>query len=147
MIIREASLSDLDSIYILEKECFINPWKKEDLVYELTTNPINKIFVALVDDKIVGYIDYMITFNSSTISKIAVLKDYRGQGIASSLLNKMIDLLPKSGDDIVEFITLEVRAKNINAINLYKKFDFENVTIKSHYYPDGEDALYMVRRM
>ena len=70
MIIRKATLDDLDQIEIIENECFVDPYKREDLIYELTTNPCSTVLVAIVDDKIVGFIDYMITFTSSTISQI-----------------------------------------------------------------------------
>ena len=73
MIIRKATLDDLDQIEIIENECFVDPYKREDLIYELTTNPCSTVLVAIIDDKIVGFIDYMITFTSSTISQIAIL--------------------------------------------------------------------------
>ena len=65
-----------------------------------------------------GFIDFMITFNSATISQVAVTKEYREQGIASKLLEKMYETLPSSGEDIVEFITLEVRESNLPARSL-----------------------------
>ena len=39
MIIRKATLDDLDQIEIIENECFVDPYKREDLIYELTTIP------------------------------------------------------------------------------------------------------------
>ena len=44
-----------------------------------------------------------------------------------------------------EFFTLEVRASNTAAIALYTKVGFEKVTVKTGYYKDGEDAIYMVK--
>lgn len=147
MIIRKGSLEDLTVIYSLQKECFHEPWKEEDIAYELSKNPVNVFLVAVKDNKIVGYLDYIVTFNSSSIVQIAVNENYRHQEIASSLLEKMISLLPSSGEEKVEFITLEVRKSNVPAINLYHKFGFEDICLKPHYYKDGEDAIYMVKRM
>jgi ribosomal-protein-alanine N-acetyltransferase len=45
----------------------------------------------------------------------------------------------------VSWITLEVRPSNQAACALYLKNGWQQVTIKKGYYPDGEDALYMVR--
>ena len=87
--IREMVDADLKAVKAIEDECFVEPWKESDLEYELHDNPINKFFVALDDEKIVGFIDFMITFNSATISQVAVTKEYRNQGIASKLLEKM----------------------------------------------------------
>ncbi len=145
--IREMNANDLDRVYELEQECFISPWKKSDLVYELNENPINKIYVALDNDLIVGFIDYMVTFNSSTISQIAVTSKYRNQGIGSMLLNKMFESLPSESEEVVEFVTLEVRKSNLAATNLYLKHGFEIITSKRAYYSNGEDAIYMVKRM
>ena len=46
-----------------------------------------------------------------------------------------------------EDITLEVRASNIPAQNLYKKFNFKEEGIRKGYYSDnGEDAIIMWKR-
>jgi len=147
MIIRKATLNDFDAVMELENSCFKLPYNERQMKYEFSENPINKILVVCNEDKILGFINYMITFNSATITQVAVNKDYRNQGLASSLLNAMEDTFPKSGDEMVEFVTLEVRESNEPAINLYKKNGYEHVVIKKHYYPDGEDAVYMIKRI
>lgn len=147
MIIRKATLDDLDQIEIIENECFVDPYKREDLIYELTTNPCAIVLVAIVDNKIVGFIDYMITFTSSTISQIAVTKDYRKQNIATELLLAMEKTFPNDIDDQVETITLEVRKSNLAAQNLYRKNGYIDITIKKAYYRNGEDAIYMLKRL
>ena len=43
MIIRKATLDDLDQIEIIENECFVDPYKIEDIIYELTTNPCSTV--------------------------------------------------------------------------------------------------------
>ena len=147
MIIRKATLDDLDQIEIIENECFVDPYIREDLIYELTTNPCAIVLVAIVDNKIVGFIDYMITFTSSTISQIAVTKDYRKQNIATELLLAMEKTFPNDIDDQVETITLEVRKSNLAAQNLYRKNGYIDITIKKAYYRNGEDAIYMLKRL
>ena len=54
---------------------------------------------------------------------------------------------PSDIEDIVENVTLEVRESNQAAINLYKKNGYEEVVIKKHYYSNGENAIYMVKRL
>lgn len=142
---RSSSLNDIDELLEIENESFVNPWKKEDLIYELTSNPLNKFLVIEIDGKIIGFIDYMITFNSATISQIAIKKEYRNKGYATNLLDKMEETFIKSGEDAVEYVTLEVRNSNINAQKLYEKNGYKKVTIKKNYYIDGEDAIYMVK--
>ena len=145
--VRFLEKADLEQVYEIEKECFINPWKFSDLEYELEGNPVNKFLVVECGGRIVGFNDFMITFNSATISQIAVTKEFRNQGLGTLLLNEMEKCFPSEGDEIVENVTLEVRASNVPAINLYKKHGYEVVVKKPHYYPDGEDAIYMVKRL
>lgn len=145
--IREMNKDDLNRVFEIENECFIEPYKMSDLEYELNENPVNKMFVAIDGDYIVGFIDFMITFNSSTLTQLAVTSSYRRKGIATQLLNKMVESFPKDIDDKVETITLEVRKSNIEALKLYKSFGFISVTIKPKYYKNLEDAIYMVMRL
>lgn len=147
MKIVEASLKDFEQIYEIEQACFAEPYTREQLMYEFSENPLNKILVAYDENKIVGFVDYMITFNSATISQIAVLPNYRKKGLGSKLLEEMEKSFPKEIDDVVETITLEVRESSINAISFYKKNGYENVVIKKHYYKNGENAVYMIKRL
>jgi ribosomal-protein-alanine N-acetyltransferase len=41
---------------------------------------------------------------------------------------------------------LEVRDHNDNALNLYRAFDFDVISRRRSYYPDGGDALILQRR-
>lgn len=141
--IRKAKISDLEAIKEIEDESFINPFTKEDLLYEISQNPVSNFLVLEKDGLVVGFIDYWVTFDSATIDQIAVKKSERNQGFAKILLEKSINDLKELGE--VSFFTLEVRASNEPAINLYKSFDFQKVTIKEKYYDDGEDAIYMVK--
>lgn len=143
--IRKAQKTDAEQIEVLEQEAFpTSYWPLKQIEYELTTNPVAILLVVLDEDKVVGYLDFDITFDSATICRIAVRKDYRKKGIASSLLLAMENVLGKQPDK-VSFITLEVRVSNVEARKLYQKMKYEEVTIKKKYYDDGEDAVYMVR--
>jgi len=144
---RLATLNDFDDVQKIENECFIEPYSTEDLHYEFEKNPVNKIIVAEDDGRIVGFIDFLITFNSSTIMQIAVTKLYRQNGVATQLLSEMEKSFPKNIDDLVETVTLEVRESNEAAKNLYLKNGYKIVVIKNQYYKDGENAIYMLKRL
>ena len=147
MIIRRVKKEDFEQVYEIEQSCFKDPYPKKHLEYEFFENPVNVILVAEENSKIVGFIDFMITFNSATIVQIAVIPEYRKQKIATMLLKEMENSFPKDIEDVVENVTLEVRKTNESAINLYKKGGYEIIVEKKHYYPDGEDAIYMVKRI
>ena len=143
--IRDGSIDDLNELYLVEKSSFLHPWKEKDMVYELTENPVTHYLVVENEDgHIIAFIDYWITFDSSTIAQIATLPEFRRQGLAKALLEEMMkDLFAKR----VMTVTLEVRTHNIAAINLYRKCGFEGVVTKPHYYENGDDALYMMRKV
>ena len=155
LIIRNASINDVDEILEIESESFIDPWKKENLESEFQTNPFARILVAVLNNKVIGFIIYYITFNSSTIAQIAVKKEYRKQGVGEALMNEMINLIISSNkllkdekeieENFIETMTLEVRESNTKAINLYKKLGFKELRKKLGYYKDGETALYLGR--
>lgn len=143
-IVRKTIPSDLKTIAALEKDCFVPPYTEEGLLNELTTNPFAHLYSALVDGEVVGYVDFMITFNSATINRIAVKEEFRKKGVGNLLLGQLLKDLEDQKEP-VEFLTLEVRASNEAAIRFYKRHKFEQVTVKKGYYEDGEDGLYMVR--
>lgn len=149
--IRPMVEGDLEQVMLIENEAFVAPWRKQDLLYELHDNPINVIYVMEIEEndkkKIVGFIDFMVTFSSSTISQIAIAEEYRRRGYAKILLNSMLRHLKDGYPDEVETITLEVRKHNASAIAFYERNGFEAVLIKPHYYDNGDDAIYMIRRL
>lgn len=144
---RLAKQEDFEQVLEIENECFKQPYTRKELEYEFNENPVNKIIVAESEGKIIGFIDFLITFNSSTIMQVAVTNKFRGQGIATQLLSEMEHSFPKEIDDIVETITLEVRESNEAAKALYLKNGYELVVVKKNYYKDGENALYMLKRL
>lgn len=149
MIINIAPLKkkDIEAVAKLESECFVSPWPLRQIAYEYSGNPCAKVFVAKdKNENILGYLDFMITFNSATIDRICVSKEARRQGAAIKLLDKMVEVCKKQ-KDVVEFITLEVRVSNVAAISLYSKLGWQKIVIKPKYYDDGEDALYMMRNI
>jgi ribosomal-protein-alanine N-acetyltransferase len=143
--IRRMKESDILAVANLEAACFENPWPEKEIRYEITENPVAKLYVAVdKEGLIVGYLDFMITFDSATISRLAVVANYRRRGIAQALLDQMVKIC-KEQEEPVEWITLEVRNSNEPAKKLYKKNGWDEITVKKGYYDDGEDAIYMVR--
>lgn len=116
------------------------------LEYEFVENPFSIIYLYFIDDNLVGYLDYWVTFDSATIFRIGVDENVQKQGIGSKLMNKMIEDIKVNYGEVF-FISLEVRKSNIKAQKLYSKFDFFEYTTKQNYYEDGEDALLMGRNM
>ncbi len=142
--VRDFELSDLSSVMEIENLSFVAPWKKEEILSEINDNKFANIAVALANNKVIGFYDYWVTFDSATIAQIAVHPDYRKQKVGSLLLEELIkDARAKK----VRNITLEVRKNNEKAVNLYLKFGFKTSLVKEKYYSNGDDALYMIKEL
>ena len=123
----------------LEKQCFSEPWSENSIRYELT-NPLS-IWVVAVDEenRVVGYVGSQSVMGESDMMNLAVLENYRSQGIATKLVETLIGFLKAAGNYC---LTLEVRASNVPAINLYEKLGFVQVGRRPNYYRSPkEDAL------
>lgn len=144
MFIREMKKDDLEEVVQLDEICFISPWDAKQFLYELEENPFAKVLLMVEGEKIIGMIDYWITFDIGQINQIAVLPSYQKQGIGSLLLKKALeDMFEKR----VINVTLEVRYHNQKAISFYQSHGFTITLIKKSYYDNGDDAYYMERGM
>ena len=76
---------------------------------------------------------------------IAVLEEYRKQGMGETLLLKGMQSM-KEDYGSPEFI-LEVRVSNTAAITMYEKHSFKKIKTLNSYYRDGEDAFMMALRI
>ncbi|AGF51477.1 ribosomal-protein-alanine acetyltransferase [Synechocystis sp. PCC 6803] len=72
------------------------------------------------------------------ITLLAVAQAHRRQGLGKILLQ---NLLATAEHRQLERATLEVRASNQAAMDLYHQFGFQLAGCRKRYYPDGEDAL------
>ncbi len=98
-----------------------------------------KIYVYTVNEKVVAFINLTIVEQEIEILYIVVEEGYRKNGIASMLLNYILNKYKCN-------FFLEVSVDNIKAINLYKKFNFEIINIRKKYYNNITDALIMERK-
>ena len=127
----------IDSVTLLEKESFSEPWSRESLTFELENINAN-FFFATFREAVLGYIGSHCYSGECYISNIAVFKSFQNQKIGSLLLKYFIDFMKNKCD----FISLEVRKSNLPAIKLYEKFGFKKVAIRKDFYKKpSEDAL------
>jgi [ribosomal protein S18]-alanine N-acetyltransferase len=90
---------------------------------------------------ITGFVGLWIMVDEAHIINIAVREGFRGKGIGELLLISSIDLAYRLKSSVV---TLEVRASNTVAQNLYLKYGFNKVGVRKGYYTDNkEDAFIM----
>ena len=134
----DLSFKEFDDLDIL----FYN-FDKNKVIYDIENNPFTNYYIYRIEGKIVAYINYQVMYERSELININVLEEFQNKGIASLLMEYMFrDLKNKNTLDI----TLEVRIDNIKAINLYKKYDFKEISIRKGYY-QGIDGILMKKEL
>ena len=122
----------------LEKACFSDPWSENSVRSELT-NPLSLWLVAVDNGKVIGYVGSQSVMGESDMMNIAVSEGCRGNGVATKLVEALVERLRLNGN---YQLTLEVRVSNHPAIKLYEKLGFTQVGRRPNYYHNPkEDAL------
>ena len=139
-MIRIATSNDLADILSIEKKVFKHPWSKEQLSWELNSQPTAENYVMIARGNIIGYLFSHVVDDDVQILNIAIDIPFQHKGYGEQLLSYFLD---QFNTDIS--IHLEVRKSNFPAINLYLKFGFHETGTRKGYYADGEDAIIMQR--
>jgi len=146
IIYRDMTEADVDAVAEIEIDTFPMPWSKDSFYRELNSNNMARYIVAIKDNEIVGYGGLWHIISEMHITNIAVKKDYRGIGVGSGLVSRLVDI--GLADEFVDGIFLEVRRGNFTAQNLYRKYGFEVVGVREKYYEDNrEDAYIMLKEI
>lgn len=144
MIIRKIEQHDILQLADLERLCFSDPWSISAFEYELK-NPLSLWLVAVESDRVLGYVGSQTVMPESDIMNIAVLPEFRKQGIGEKLILKLMNELSQAG---ATSISLEVRASNAPAISLYEKLGFSQIGRRPGYYRHPrEDALILRKEL
>lgn len=130
MILQEELLTNFDSF-----------WTVSTLQKELE-NPNSMYLVAKQKEEIVGFGGIWKSVDDVHITNIVIRKDKRNLGIASIILEKLIDITKSMN---FASITLEVNENNFPAIALYKKYHFQTLGIRKKYYNHKDNAIIMTR--
>lgn len=141
--IREMNLEDYEEIKDNFQKDFDEFWTASILKSELENNN-SKYIVALENEEIVGFAGIIILPDDTEITNIVTKKTKRKKGIGKLLLDKLINMTIEEKKAI---ISLEVNEKNTIAINLYKKFGFEEVGKRKKYYNGIDDAIIMTKKI
>ena len=108
---------------------------------DLNSNPFYKCLIY-EEKGILGVIVFEEIYDRIELDYIIVNDNYRRRGIASKLMESLINYAQNNS---ISNITLEVNENNISAINLYKKYKFDLVSRREKYYKDN-DAILMIRK-
>jgi len=139
--IRPLEPEDARELSYLELEIFPSPWSENSLRSCLELSDVEGE-AAILNNSIVGYMFVQYAGVEAHILNLGVREKFRGRGIGKRLLERFLDRAEKRGT-LVCF--LEVRLGNRIAQKLYFDHGFAPLTIRKKYYPNGEDALILVR--
>jgi ribosomal-protein-alanine N-acetyltransferase len=141
MNIRRMTLDDIAQVVAIDQASFSLPWPERSFRFEISENPGSRAWVAEVDGKITGMIVAWLFVDEAHIATIATHPDHRRQGVADALLKHTLRHMQGEG---ATNAVLEVRAGNLVAQAMYRKFGFVEAGRRPKYYKDnGEDALLM----
>ena len=91
------------------------------------------------NDKVLGYLEIRLVDGVIDIMNIFVNEENRKQGIATSLMEEMFNKEDYSR------IMLEVNEHNDDAIRLYNKLGFKEISLRDRYY--GEDTAIIMEKV
>lgn len=138
----DAAENLLPQIEELEKLCFSMPWTIEMLRSQLPDEK-HEFLAAERDGDVLGYVGMMYVLDEGYISNVAVSPSERRKGMGDALIT---ELMERAQRHELSFVTLEVRASNVPAIELYKKHGFVHVGLRKNYYAlPKEDAILMTK--
>lgn len=119
-------IHDVHSFLHSVDKCFPIPLSQKTDLYELSEKLLEKgrVFVACEDNNIIGIVGEYANDEKSKkayISVVAVLPEYSGKGIATTLIDNAMDYAKSNG---MEKIFLYTHKTNEGAIHMYKKLGF-----------------------
>lgn len=131
----------IDGIYRIEELSFPDPWSKKSFTEELKNERAHYLVIANEEGIVMAFGGFWDIVGEAHINNIAVHPDFRGKGLGNIIVEALID---EAKEYKLTDMTLEVRASNETAQNLYKKYGFKIAGIRREYYLDNrEDAVIM----
>jgi len=164
LTLRYMQLSDISQVVAIDHLSFDPSWSARSYAYEISESNYSHMVVLeqaaetpparglqrlmrslgggqTDENRVVAYGGLWHIMDEAHISTIAAHPELRGQSFGETVLAGMVR---RAITLAAAYIVLEVRASNVPAQSLYKKYEFEIVDRKPRYYHNnGEDAFDM----
>jgi ribosomal-protein-alanine N-acetyltransferase len=145
---RQPTALDVPVLTSLERSMFPDyPWSQAQFKEEIAgLGGTRQFILALSDGSIIGYAGIMVVAAGvpADLLTIAILPDFRGQGLAQEMLAELENWAKAKG---ATEVILEVDTKNESAIRLYNCARYEEISTRANYYGLGIDALIMRKEL
>ncbi|MFT6201293.1 MAG: ribosomal-protein-alanine N-acetyltransferase [Candidatus Endobugula sp.] len=146
-LLRDMSENDLDVVIAIEHVDQLHPWSRASFLSSIHSS--HQCYIV-EDNKqhtsqssVAAYAIVSTAADEAELLNITVSSHYQRQGIGSLLLQH----LSESFDGSITTFFLEVRRSNLSAIALYDTHYFNEVGVRTNYYPSDngcrEDAIIM----
>jgi ribosomal protein S18 acetylase RimI-like enzyme len=145
---RGVNASDLDALTVLVARALDSPWRRGALEAAFEARGARGLVAAFrpdgPDSSVVGFVLGRRIAELLEIDLVGVDPPHRRAGVARRLLVQLIDSEQRAG---AREVRLELAASNAPARALYEALGFVVVGRRARYYPDGDDALLLTRRL
>jgi ribosomal-protein-alanine N-acetyltransferase len=154
-LLRDMNVNDLDDVLAIEAVAQLHPWSLASFQSSLDSSHQCYVLESTMIDgealdggaNIVAYAIVSTAADEAELLNITVSSNEQRQGLGHLLLQ----CLSNSFDESIATFFLEVRRSNYQAIALYDAHYFNEVGVRSNYYPsnDGarEDAIIMAKSL
>ena len=141
--IRDYALDDFDALCEIDRECYEPAivYSRREMRAYLNARGASCI-VAESADEIAGFCIAAGRESEGYVITIDVREKYRKRGVGSALLREAEKRLAAQG---VRAISLDTAIGDGGAIAFYEKHGYRKVGVRKGYYPNGCDALAMIK--
>ena len=139
--ISKLTKEDICQVVLLEEK-FLGETLGEEMLNAELNNSAMCFLSAKEDEKVLGYIGAYVIEDSMEILNFVVDETYQRLGIGTLLFNTLLNMYDKT-----KSIVLEVRYNNEKGISFYKKNNFNVISMRKHYYKNGDNALVMMKEI
>ncbi|MBM3151432.1 MAG: ribosomal-protein-alanine N-acetyltransferase [Chloroflexi bacterium] len=141
--LRPMTLDDVPGVVELDRLSFSLPWPERSFRFEVAENDASRCWVAEMDaggrTHLVAMLVLWLVEGEAHIATLAVRPEFRRQGVGQAILQQTLQAAQAEG---ARSAMLEVRSGNLAAQELYRKYGFQVVGTRPHYYKDNnEDAI------
>ncbi len=139
-LVRWMLREDLEAVLRIEHESFEFPWSESEFL-ACIQRPNCIAMVAVVQEKVVGYMIYEMGPQWFQILNLAVDAEYRRSGVGRALVQRLINKLsPRRRYKI----SLQVRETNLPAQLFFRALGFRAKAILHDHYPDTAEDAYLM---
>nr|WP_314541021.1 ribosomal protein S18-alanine N-acetyltransferase [uncultured Massilia sp.] len=148
LALRPMVVADIDAVHALECSVFPHPWSRANFVDSLASGydcwVLRDAGQGLEEGALAGYFLLMHAVDEAHLLDVAVAGERHGTGLGRYLLDRIAVRARERG---MESILLEVRPSNERALQVYRRYGYQEIGRRKGYYPahEGrrEDAIVM----